>query len=480
MTGMSVSGMTGMGRWAGWTTQLGGRWQRLSLATQFAMAGSLVLALAALAIGWWVTGRIEASVVRNTANASAIYMDSFISPLSQNLATEAELSPGAHRALDEIFTNTPLGERIVSFKIWDLQGKVLDARDPAIVGQKFAIADDLQAAMDGHVSASFVPLVEAENAAEAALGLPLLEIYSPIRQDWSGKVIAVAEFYERNDQLRDDLIAARWGAWATVGGIVLGLGSLLYFIVLGGSRLIDSQRRTLDARLSELRVLSSHNTDLRLRVQGAAARAAAQTEQSMRRIGADLHDGPAQYLAYAALRLDALRDRVTDPSAQTDVESVASAVTHAMTEVRALARGLSLPEIADHSIKDIIRRAAEAHAIRAGSPVVVHLQCDPEPDLPPAARICIFRFVQEGLNNASRHGGGVGMKVDLTSHPGTLTLTIRDTGPGLGPMTPPSEGRGLGLQGLRDRVESLGGIFTARTHPKGGTEVQMTLETGAF
>lgn len=449
------------------------RWQRMSLATQFAVAGSAVLAAATLAIGWWVTGRIEESVVRNTANATAIYMDSFISPLSQALATGPALSPGAHRALDEIFTNTPLGDRIISFKIWDTSGRVVEAMDPAIVGQSFPIDDDLQAALDGSISASFLAPGDPESAAEAALGLPLLEIYSPIREDWSGRVIAVAEFYEVNDQLQDDLTAARWGAWGTVGGVVLGLGSLLYLIVLGGSRLIDSQRRALDARLSELATMSAHNTDLRLRVQGAAARAAAQTEQSMRRIGADLHDGPAQYLAYAALRLDTLRDKVADPAAQTEVEAVAGAITHAMTEVRALSRGLSLPDIADRSLRDIVRRAAEAHTLRTGSPVAVTLDCDPEPDVPLAARICLFRFVQEGLNNASRHGGGTRMQVHLARSRDRLTLTVRDKGPGLATTTP-----GLGLTGLRDRVETLGGTFIARTHPQGGAELQMILDIG--
>ncbi len=468
---MSGSGIFGAG--------LSALWQRLSLATQFAIAGSLVLTLATVGIGAWVTGRIEHSVVRNSANASALYMDSFISPLSQNLATETELSPGAQRALDEIFTNTPLGERIISFKIWDLNGKVLDARDPELVGLTFPIGPNLRAAMDGGIGVTFGKVDDPESAAEAALGLPLLEIYSPIRQDWSGKVIAVAEFYEVNAQLQSDLIAARQAAWLNVSGIVIGLGSALYFIVLGGSRLIDTQRRSLDARVVELGILSAHNTELRLRVQGAAARAAAQTEQSMRRIGADLHDGPAQYLAYAALRLDALRDKVPDPAALAEVEAVSGAVTHAMTELRALSRGLSLPDIAGRSLKEIVQRAADAHVTRAGSPVAVMLDCDPEPEVPLAARICLFRFVQEGLNNASHHGGGAGMGVSLIHRHGTLTLTVRDHGPGYALQPTLQDGRGMGLSGLRDRVESLGGSFVARTHPGGGAELTMTLDTGA-
>ena len=74
------------------------QWQSMSLATQYAIASSLVLIMAALAIGSWVTERIEDSVVRNSANATAIYMESFISPISQQLATGEALSPGAQRA----------------------------------------------------------------------------------------------------------------------------------------------------------------------------------------------------------------------------------------------------------------------------------------------------------------------------------------------------------------------------------------------
>jgi signal transduction histidine kinase len=56
-----------------------------------------------------------------------------------------------------------------------------------------------------------------------------------------------------------------------------------------------------------------------------------------------------------------------------------------------------------------------------------------------------------------------------------LRLALRDRGPGLPPTL--REGA-MGLAGLRDRVESLGGTFLARTREGGGTEIAMTLETG--
>jgi signal transduction histidine kinase len=309
--------------------------------------------------------------------------------------------------------------------------------------------------------------------AEAAMGMPLVEIYSPIHAAWSGEIVAVAEFYEVNPDLQRDLAEARWAAWATVAGIVLALGSVLYVIVLGGSRTIEAQRAALDARLAELADLSARNTELRLRVQGAAARAAEQTDRSMRRIGADLHDGPAQHLAYAALRLDNLRDKLSDRErAEAELDTVKGAVQGAMGEVRALSRGLSLPEVAGLSAGRIVRLAVEAHEARTGHAVEVEESGTDAPDLSMAERICVFRFVQEALNNASRHAGGMGMAVTLDVARAHLRLAVADRGPGAGDRA------GLGLAGLRDRVESLGGRFEVRSRDGGGTEVVMMLEPG--
>jgi signal transduction histidine kinase len=453
--------------------RIGAWWSQWSLATRFAVASGVVLVLAALGIGSWVAARIEDTVVRNSANATAIYMESFLSPISQQLAETDGVSPGARRALEEIFTNTPLGDRIVSFKIWSRDGVVLEASNPEIVGQTFPMTDDLRRAWNGEVVAHFDRLGDAEDAAEVALGLPITEIYSPIHQVWSGDVLAVAEFYEVNAALEVDLRAARLAAWGAVTGIVLGLGSVLYAIVLGGSRTIEAQRRDLDQQVADLADLSGRNTELRLRVQGAAARTAEQTDLTMRRIGADLHDGAAQYLAYAALRLDNLRDRIDAGPATAELDAVKDAVGHAMTEVRTLARGLSLPELKDRPLSAIHRAAAEAHEVRTGHDVTVTIDCPDDLQVTQALRICLFRFVQEGLNNASRHGGGIGLGVTLTFGAGVLRAIVRDHGPGLAHE---QSSDGLGLSGLRDRVESLSGTFSIRTHPDGGTELSMTIE----
>lgn len=455
---------------------LAARWAGLSLAPRFALAAAAVLLPATFAIGAFVSARIEDAVVRNSAQATALYVDSVIAPISQEFAETQDFSPGARRALEEIFASTPLGERVVSFRFWDGEGRVVWTENKALVGRVFGPSEDLRRAWAGEVVASFGDLHEEENAPEAALGLPLLEIYSPIREVWSGRVIAVAEFYEVAPGLARDLRAARLDAWAAVAAMTLGLGGVLYVIVLGGSRTIEAQRRALDARLGELRELSARNHELRLRVQAAAARAAAQADRTLRGIGADLHDGPAQHLAYAALRLDALRERLEGHPAGDDLGRVGQAVQEAMGEIRALSRGLQLPDLAGRPLLDIVRDAAEAHEARTGHGVAVRADCAGEPALGPAGRVCVLRFLQESLANASRHAGGAELEMELACHRGELRLAVRDRGPGLPPR--PREGA-MGLAGLRDRVESLGGIFAAGPRPGGGTEIAMTLETGA-
>ncbi len=450
------------------STAIRALWSRLSLANRFAAAGGVVLVISALLIGSWVARRIESSVVRSTAGATALYMDSVISPLTQDLAQDGGLSPGAQRALHEIFDDTPLGERVVSFKIRDRTGQIVAATDPALVGQTFEPTADLEAALQGQVRATYERLDEDENRGERALGLPLLEIYSPIRADWTGEVIGVAEFYEVATDLANDLGNARRNTWLAVGLVLAAIGSALYAIVLQGSRMIGRQQALLGRQVIEMRQMSERNAALRQRVQEAASRASTLNDRVLRQIGADLHDGPAQLMAYAALRLDELP---STPDAAPAVEAVRTSIADAIHDIRQISRGLSLPDIDARSPCQILTGVAEAHAARTGTRVEVDCALDgAEPD--PAQKICLYRFAQEGLTNAFRHGGG-DARLTAARDGRDIVVAVEDRGPGLAG----APGDGMGLAGLRDRVESLGGTLTIANRTDGpGARIEMRLE----
>lgn len=449
------------------------RWQNLSLAAQFAWAGGIVMALAMLVVGQWVAARIEEAVVRNWANTTALYMESFISPLSQDLAASEELTPIARRALEEMFQSTTLGERVVSYKIWKQGGLIVDASDPSMMGKRFPVSEELQAAWQGRVSAELARAEDAENAQEAAMGVPLLEIYSPVREVWSGRIIGVVEFYEKADVLMTDLATARRNSWTTVAAVFVAIGLILWGIVARGSRTIEHQREAMQAHVAELAELSDHNNALRLRVQGAAARSAALHDQVLRQVGADLHDGPAQLLGYAALRLDGMP---VEEAATPRLAEVDRAVKDAIREIRSISRGVSLPDIATRSPREIVEGLAEAHRARSGAEVRVDCTDAGLPPLDVAEKTCLYRFVQEGLNNAWRHAEGRGQAVQLTMQGEALVLGVFDAGPGF--PADRANPDGLGLAGLRDRVEALGGTFEMRSPAGGGAELRMTLVPG--
>lgn len=90
------------------------QWGQLSLARQFALAGGTVVLVAVLAVGLWVSRRIEDVVVRNTANATALYMESFVAPLLQELTTRENLSPDSRLEVAKLLNGTALGQRVVS------------------------------------------------------------------------------------------------------------------------------------------------------------------------------------------------------------------------------------------------------------------------------------------------------------------------------------------------------------------------------
>lgn len=441
--------------------------ERFSLAWQFVISGTLVLIVGMVLIGLWVTSRIEGAVVRNSAAATALYVDSIIAPLTQELGSATTLSEGAARALNETLQQGVLYGRLFSFKIWRPDGTVIFSSEPTLVGKNFGMTEGLKTALSGSIHAEFDELEGEENILEQQSGQPLLEIYSPIRVPWSGDIIAVAEFYELAGDLRADLTRARLQSWLVVGAVTAGMLALLYGIVARGSHLIKVQRRSLDAQVIELSDMLEANRALRLRADRATQRAATLNERYLRRISAELHDGPAQLLGFAALRLEA----ISAGRAKDDDETlVRNSITEAIQDIRNICRGLTLPELGALSGDDVVRRAIQAHEthsrarIKAGiSGLDVSSQ---------ASKICIYRFVQEALSNATRHAHASEISVEASQDEHGVRIAVVDNGQGF--IRTPADS-GLGLAGLEERLAGLGGRLDIVSKIGLGTRIEMML-----
>lgn len=450
-----------------------------SLTRRFAVAGGLVMLAAMLGVGYWVTTRIESGVVRNTATATALFMDSFIAPLTQELLESDTLSIGPIRAIEEMMDGTRLGERVVSVKIWKPGGLIAYASRIEEIGKRYPPSDELRKAFTGEIVGGLTDLSAAENAPERGLASTLLEIYSPIRESFTGDVIAVVEFYEKADTLEEALRRTRTQSWIAVVAITGLIGAGLFGIVDAGSRTIDRQRRALVERVDELQRMSEENKALRQRVERASGRISEIGEAHLRQLSADLHDGPAQLVGFAALRLDSLRRTGDKRKRDIAVGELEKVLKDAVREIRNIGQGLSLPEIEHMPLANVAEHAVAAHERRTGTEVERALAIAVA-SAPGAAKTCLYRFVQEGLNNAWRHAPDAPVRIEAATRGSRLSARIVNAPSGRAPKDASSGG--MGLRGLRDRVESLGGTFDFARTPGGGAQLAMDIDLagGAF
>ena len=448
-----------------------------SLAQRFMLASLIILIAGMAGMGIWVGDQIKNGVIHRTGATTALYVDSFVAPLLQDLGSSGTLSPEHHAQLDKLLQETPMGQQIVTLKVWDPRGKVVYSTDDTM-GQTFPIGEGLATAIRGQVSSEISQLTAEENVAQRAIRSELLEIYSPVRLSGTSEVIAVAEFYQTVDALNQEIAAAQRRSWFVVGGTTLVIYLLLAGFVRRASNTIEQQRATLNDQISRLTEVLGQNQELHERVRRAAGSVATLNERFLRRIGSELHDGPAQDLGLVLLKLDALIGRWEEsqaaPAFVEEMAGIQSSLENAQKEIRAISSGLSLPQLAELSLPQTVIRAVRAHERRTGSRVNLDIAPLPEQAALPV-KITVYRVLQESLNNAYRHAGGANQQIRAFMEGDLLALEISDEGPGfVGQPTATFNGH-LGLAGMRERVESLGGTFSVKSEIGKGTQVTARL-----
>ncbi len=444
--------------------------QSTTLARRFLLASLLVLVVGGLAIGWWVGSQLERGIIDRTASVTGLYVESFIAPHLESLDSGAWLTKADVASLDTLLSDTPLGEKIVALKIWRPDGVIVYSPDRSLIGDQFAVDGDLGQALNGTVVADISNLQNDENVDERARGFDrLLEMYIPIRERGGDRIVGAAEFYQMPTEIDQEVQTAQLQSWLAVSGAIVVVYLLLFGIVRQGSNTIRHQQVALQEHVTELQELLDQNEQLRGRSRLAAERNTTLSERQLRRISNDLHDGPGQMLALAALRLDEVEKVTHDGPAEQATTDIKSALSDALRDMRSIAAGLRLPELRTMSTADTVRRAVDDHTRHTKVPVDVDI-ADVLAEAPLPTKIALFRATQELLSNATRHGQGKDVSVALAGDRKEIRLTVGDGGPGLDPLRVGAEGH-LGLAGIREQAELLGGGFEIGARPGGGAEV---------
>lgn len=423
---------------------------RLSLAGRFALASAVILLSGAMILGGWLTQEVETSVIRRVAADSALYVEALVADEVQALGARP-LSEEQRGRLRRAFDQPIREGRLLSVKIWNGRGEIVYATDETLVGTSPS-SSGFRAALGGSVVSRRTGLGEEEQAYERRLARSLIETYIPLRVASTDRIVAVAEFYQRPDLLEAELDRVRRSTWLIIAIATIAMYVLLAGMVRAGSDTIEWQRARLEETTARLREVS-------------AARAQTDEEQR-RRVARELHDGLTQDLATALLTLDR-DDTRRSALARAAVES-------ALAEVRSLTRGLALPDLARLELAAVVERACSDHERKVGRHVTRRVATLPA-GASAALKIAAYRILQEALANAFRHAQNAPVTVNAVAQDGALVLECADEGPGLDP----SSDEGLGIRGMRERAELLGGRLEIQPADRGGTVVSATLPLSA-
>ena len=197
-------------------------------------------------------------------------------------------------------------------------------------------------------------------------------------------------------------------------------------------------------------------------------RADAITDQAaeLRRIERDLHDGAQARLVSIGLQLGALEALIeTDPEAARKIASQAreSSAT-ALTELRALVRGIHPPVLAERGLGEAVR------ALALDAPLPVETDIDVPDRLPEPIESAMYFALVETLTNAVRHSGATSITLGLRWSDEVLRAYVADDGHGGA-----DPARGTGLAGLRRRLGTFDGDLTIDSPAGGPTVIAMEM-----
>lgn len=234
---------------------------------------------------------------------------------------------------------------------------------------------------------------------------------------------------------------------------------------------IGPGRQQLMRDLADQAGLALRNVRLIEELRASRQRLVVAQDEERRRLERNIHDGVQQQLVALAVKLRLAEGFVErDPARARDaIASLQLDAGAALDDLRDLARGIYPPLLADKGL----HAALEAQARKATTPVT--LDADGLGRYPRNIEATVYFCVLEALNNIAKYADATRVTLHLARREDDLTFSVHDDGRGFDPVTVV---RGTGLQGMADRLDSVGGSIEISSGPRSGTTVMGTVPVG--
>jgi two-component system sensor histidine kinase UhpB len=241
----------------------------------------------------------------------------------------------------------------------------------------------------------------------------------------------------------------------------------------------DPRARIPNANVEEVARLHTAFDRMLARLDAERARTATAVLQAQEgeraRLARDLHDEANQALTGVLLRLEATMHDAP-PALREELRETQAVATQAMSEMLRLARELRPAALDDHGLGAALRTQVDEFGRRARVRAALRLPTEGVEDLAPDEQIVVYRVVQEGLSNVTRHANAQAVSVDVERERGGTVVRVADDGIG---FAPGGDVAGLGLTGMRERAVLAGGRVDVTSAPGRGTTIELRLGAAA-
>jgi PAS domain S-box-containing protein len=234
-----------------------------------------------------------------------------------------------------------------------------------------------------------------------------------------------------------------------------------------------TERRNAEQALSESRRKLQLQKD---QLQTLAGRLITAQEDERHRISRELHDDIAQRLCVLALRLHTVGRELPENAAvvRENIRAAQRFTDEIAMDVHQLSRELHSSRLRNLGLRRALDSWCQEMAAQHG--IAVQVTMDDVDDLPSDIVLCVYRVVQEALNNAVKHGNAQQVSIDLARDSSGVRMRICDAGRGFDPEV---AANGIGLASMRERLRFIGGDLTVKSAPGRGTELVAEIRFGA-
>jgi signal transduction histidine kinase len=208
-------------------------------------------------------------------------------------------------------------------------------------------------------------------------------------------------------------------------------------------------------------------------------------EQELCRIILDIHDGPVQNMYAALSQINTLQGKLTTqngggaggPEISQSLTRIAGLLESSLAEIKNFIGTFRPPEFQKRDLISMFKGLLIQHESLTGSRIGMEVT-EPLPSVSVPTKIALYRILQEALSNAYRHAGTDRQDVRLYSENNGICMEVADQGAGfdfarLSEKSPTQAPLHIGLRGMQNRVELLGGKFHLQSSPGSGTRVSV-------